>query len=114
MFFSLTFAHASKSLKSCQRKTTHTVLNATVCKYQFIKWCLTIVLREIWYVCPRLNLGVKTKKNDQNKYVYQVWCKISAANKDKVYRHQAVKGATKTAAEHFINGTNFVTKHSVS
>ena len=57
--------------------------------------------------------GVKTKKNDQGEYVYQVWCKICAANKDKIYRHQ-VKGATKAAAERFINGTNFVTKHSIS
>ena len=47
--------------------------------------------------------GVKTKKNDQDEYVYQVWCKICAANKAKIYRHQAVKGATKTAAERFIN-----------
>ena len=49
--------------------------------------------------------GVKTKKNDQNECVYQVWCKICAANKAKIYRHQAVKGATKTAAERFINHT---------
>ena len=79
-----------------------------------------IVLREIWYVCPRLNLGsliclgLKLKKNDQDKYVYQVWYEICAANKDKIYCHQEVKGATKTTAERFINGTNFVTKHSVS
>ena len=46
--------------------------------------------------------------------VYQVWCKICAANKGKIYRHQEVKGTTKTAAECFINGTNFVTKHFVS
>ena len=58
--------------------------------------------------------GVKTKKNDQDEYVYQIQCKIRAANKDKIYYHQAVKGATKAAAGHFINGTNFVTKHSVS
>ena len=58
--------------------------------------------------------GVKTKKNDQDEYVYQVWCKICAANKDKIYRHQEVKSTTQTAAEHFINDTNFVTKHSVS
>ena len=58
--------------------------------------------------------GVKTKKNDQDESVYQVWCKICAANKDKIYRHQAVKGATKTGAERFINGSSFVTKHSVS
>ena len=59
-------------------------------------------------------LGVKTKKNDQGEYVYEVWCKICAANKGKIYRYQEVKDATKAAAEHFINGTNFVTKHSVS
>ena len=58
-------------------------------------------------------LGVKTKKNE-GEYVDQVWCKICAANKDKIYRHQEVKVATKTATENFINGTNFVTKHSVS
>ena len=56
--------------------------------------------------------GVKTKKNDEGEYVDQVWCKICAANKDKIYRHQEVKGATNTAAERFINGTNFVTKYS--
>ena len=49
--------------------------------------------------------GVKTKKNDQDEYVYQVWCKICSANKAKIYRHQALKGATKTAAERFINHT---------
>ena len=58
--------------------------------------------------------GVQTKKNDQDEYVYQVWCKICAANKDKIYHHQAVKGATKTAAKRFINGTNFMTKQSVT
>ena len=58
--------------------------------------------------------GVKTKKNNQDEYVYQVCCKICDANKDKIYRHQEVKGATKTAAKRFINGTNFVTKHSLS
>ena len=57
---------------------------------------------------------VKTKKSDRGEYVYQVWCKICAANKDKIYRHQEVKGATKAAAERFFNGANFVTKHSVS
>ena len=46
-FFYLTFIRASKSLKSRQRKTRHKVLNATIYKYQFIKWRLTIVLREI-------------------------------------------------------------------
>ena len=58
--------------------------------------------------------GVKTKKNDQDKYVYQVWCKICAASKDKIYRHQSLNGVTKTTAKRFINGTNFVTKLSVS
>ena len=52
--------------------------------------------------------GVKTKKMVKTNMF------IKSANKDKTYRHQEVKGATKTAAERFINGTNFVTKHSVS
>ena len=56
-FYSLTSVRASKSLKSRQCKLRHTVLNATICKNQFLKWHLTIVLREIWYVCPPLNLG---------------------------------------------------------
>ena len=55
--------------------------------------------------------GFKILKNDQDEYVYQVWCKICAENKNKIYRHQEVKGAIKTAAEHLINGTNFVNKH---
>ena len=46
-FFYVTFKRASKSFKSRQRKTRHTVLNATIYKYQFIKWRLTIVLKEI-------------------------------------------------------------------
>ena len=58
--------------------------------------------------------GVKTKENDRDEYVFQVWQKICAENKNKIDRHQAVKGATKTAAERFINGTNFVIQHSVS
>ena len=49
---------------------------------------------------------VKIKKNDQDKYVYQFWCKICAANKDKIYHHQALNGVTKTTAKRFINGTN--------
>ena len=57
---------------------------------------------------------VKIKKNDQDKYVYQFWCKICAANKDKIYHHQALNGVTKTTAKRFINGTNFVTKLYVS
>ena len=56
-FFLWLFVRASKSLKSRQRKARHTVLNATIYKDQFIKWRLTIVLREILYVCPRVNLG---------------------------------------------------------
>ena len=57
---------------------------------------------------------VKTKKNDQDEYVCQVWCKTCAANNDKIYCHHEVKGTTKSAAECFISGANFVTKHSVS
>ena len=74
----MTFVRALKSLKSHQHKTRQTVLNATIYKYQFIKWRLTILLREILYVCPHLNLGalirlgLKLKKNDQDKYAYQV------------------------------------------
>ena len=57
---------------------------------------------------------VKTKRKDQDEYVCQVWCKTCAANNDKIYCHHEVKGTTKSAAECFISGANFVTKHSVS
>ena len=46
-------------------------------------------------------------------YISKVWCKICAANKGKLYQHHAVKGATEEAAERFVDGTEFVTKHLV-
>ena len=47
------------------------------------------------------------------EYVYFFWCKVCAANKGKTLKHPAVKGATKVAADTYINGTNVVTKYSV-
>ena len=58
--------------------------------------------------------GVKTEKNDQDEYDIKSGVKYVLQTKAKIYCHQEVKGPTKTAAERFINGTNFVTKHSVS
>ena len=58
-------------------------------------------------------LGHKTVIESGLEYVYFVWCKVCAANKGKILKHPVVKGATKVAADTYINGTNVVTKYSV-
>ena len=59
-------------------------------------------------------LGFKTSLENGIDYVDFVWCKLCAANKGNVFKHSAIKGATKSAAETYINGTNVITKHTVS
>lgn len=46
-------------------------------------------------------------------YVNYIWCKVCAANKNCVLNHPSVKGATRTSAERFINGTSNVTNDAV-
>ena len=58
-------------------------------------------------------IGYKSELKEGVAYVSQVWCKVCASNKGKLYERHAVKGATKTAAESFANGTDFATKHLV-
>jgi hypothetical protein len=58
--------------------------------------------------------GYKTVVEDGVTYVNFVWCKICAKNKECIVQHPSIKGASKTIADVFIKGTNFVTKHTVS
>ena len=46
-------------------------------------------------------------------YVNYVWCKICAKNKECTKQEPSVKGASKNVADVFIDGTNYVTKHTV-
>ena len=56
-------------------------------------------------------IGYKIEQKGEIDYVSEVWCKICAANKGKLYQHHAVKGATRIAVERFVNETNFITKN---
>ena len=46
-------------------------------------------------------------------YVNNIWCKVCARNKNVFRNNSAVKGATRIAAERFINGTSNVTNDAV-
>ena len=59
-------------------------------------------------------IGFKTIVEEGATLVNFVWCKICSKYKGCILRHPAVKGATKVAAETYINGTNVVTKFAVS
>ncbi len=59
------------------------------------------------------DIGYTTFTKGETVYVNKVWCKVCVANKGKLYQHTAVKGATKEAAQRYIDGTDFVTKHTV-
>ena len=58
-------------------------------------------------------IGIKTKVKDGATYVNFVWCKVCSKFKNCVL-NQNVCGATKEAADVFVNGTNVVTKFTVS
>ena len=47
-------------------------------------------------------------------FVNFVWCKLCGKNITCVLQHPSVKGASKKAADCFIDGTTFVSKHTVS
>ena len=59
-------------------------------------------------------IGQKETVENGIVFVNFVWCKMCAKNKLCVLQHPAVKGASRKSAECFIDGTNFVTKHTVS
>ena len=57
--------------------------------------------------------GNKTEEKDDKIMVNYVWCKICAANKTALLQHPNCKGSVKNAILSFINGTTFVTKHTL-
>ena len=57
-------------------------------------------------------IGYKTEKLEGKKVVNFVWCKICARYKETILSR--LKGSVKVSALAFIDGTNFVTKHSVT
>lgn len=59
-------------------------------------------------------IGYKVIEESDVSYVNFVWCKLCAKNKDCVSQGPSVKGASRNVADVFIEGTNFVTKHTVS
>ena len=42
-----------------------------------------------------------------------MWCEICAKNKECIKQDPSVKGESKNVADVFIDGTNYVTKHTV-
>lgn len=58
-------------------------------------------------------IGHKCELKEGVTYFSHVWCKVGRFHNGKLYQHHAVKGATKTAAERFVDGRDFVTKYSV-
>ena len=57
-------------------------------------------------------IGYKTEEVEGKKIVNFVWCKVCARYKEALL--SKLKGSAKTSALSFIDGTNFVTKHSVT
>ena len=53
-------------------------------------------------------IGYKTITVDQRVYVNFVWCKVCKRN-----RHPNCKGPVKKSVKSYIEGTNFVSKHTV-
>ena len=58
--------------------------------------------------------GHKTEMRNEREMVTFVWCKICARNKPAVIQHPNCKGPIKISVMAFINGTNFVTKHTLT
>ena len=56
-------------------------------------------------------IGYKTEESNSKIYVNFIWCKVCAKYKSQIV--SAVKGSAQAAALSFINGTNFVSKHTV-
>ena len=59
-------------------------------------------------------IGHKTIKENECDYVNFVWCRVCARNKDFLLQDPSCKGEMKIAVLSYVNGTNFVTKHSVT
>ena len=57
-------------------------------------------------------IGYKTEEIEGKKVVNFVWCKVCARYKETILSR--LKGSVKTSACSLIDGTNFVTKHSVT
>ena len=57
--------------------------------------------------------GFKILKENGISYVNYVWRKICAKNKECKKQDPSVKCASKNVANIFIDGTNYVTKHTV-
>ena len=55
----------------------------------------------------------KILKENGISYVNYVWCKICAKNKECIKQDPSVKGASKNVADVFMDGANYVTKHTV-
>ena len=66
----------------------------------FLKWNVSDVV------------GYTTNEENGNTYVVTVYCKVCARNKEAALK--SCKGPIKEAVMRFIDGTNFVTNHSVT
>jgi len=54
------------------------------------------------------------KLSTDAEYIESVWCKACAKHSNKNLKPNEVKGVTEACSDNFINGTSFVTKHTVS
>ena len=69
----------------------------------FIKWNL------------QGSFGYKTVNEGGTDYVNFVWCKVCAKHsQNKSLKATQVRGASEVSSENFIQGTSFITKHTVS
>ena len=68
----------------------------------FLKWSVDNII------------GYKTIEAGGCTYVYYVWCKVCARNKSSIMQHPNCKGKVKDSLKKYIEGTNFVTKHTVT
>ena len=59
-------------------------------------------------------IGYKTIQKKEKTYVNFVWCKVCAKHKNALKSNPACQGQAKIALQKYIEGTNFVSKHTVN
>ena len=59
-------------------------------------------------------IGYKTINEGQRVCVNFVWCKVCQRNENALFQHPNCKGPVKKSVKSYIEGTNFVSKHTVN
>ena len=59
-------------------------------------------------------IGYKTAEVKGRTYISLAWCKICARHSDKVLKDHRLKGNAKQEFLKFVEGTRFITKHTIT